>query len=215
MTGRLSGVTALRAEIDVTFETDDDSRSAGGALVARKPDRVRMQCWGPLGSTVLDLAVTGTIATLHLPREKRALRIDLARAAADPAAVDASYRSLLLVDSLLDELSVADLEFRMEDDPAPETGSLVLIEDGRPVSRIVYSRRTLLPIRRERLVDPRYVIEFDDYRPFGERWWPGEIRVDEGGVRLTIELDSMEENPDLADALFEIRLPAGTDVEER
>ena len=52
-------------------------------VVARKPDGVRMQCWGPLGTTVLDLAVKGGRATLHLPRERRAVRIDLARLAID------------------------------------------------------------------------------------------------------------------------------------
>lgn len=210
--GRLAGVEGLRAEIEVTFASDDDTRSASGALVALKPDRVRMQCWGPLGSTVLDLAVRGDRATLYLPREMRAVRIDLARLAGSP---DEDYRSLLLVDSLLDELSIASMEYRREAGPSADRASLVVVEDGKPVSRIVYSRRTLLPVSRQRLVEPRYVVRFDDYRPFGGRWWPGEIRVDAGARRLRIEVDALEENPEVADALFEIRLPEGVEVEDR
>jgi len=215
VTNRMAGVEGLRAKIDVTFESDDDSRSASGALVARKPDLVRMQCWGPFGTTVLDLAVKGGRATLHLPRERRAVRIDLSRLASDPESMDEDYRSLLLVGSVLDELSLADHEIRHEDDPEPGIGSIVLLKDGRPVSRIRFDRRTLLAQQRQRLIPPLYTIEFSDHRPFGARWWPGEIRVDAGARRLTIELDDVEENPEVTDALFEIRLPAGVDVETR
>lgn len=213
--GRLAGVRGLRAEVGVTFESAGDSRSADGAVVAESPDRVRMQCWGPFGSTVLDLAVRGERATLYLPRERRALRVDLGRLAANPEAGDTDYRSLLLVHSLLDELTIADLEYRLEDDPSPGTGSVVSIRDGVPVSRTVFSRRTLLPVERRRLVDPRYVITFDDYRPFGERWWPGEIRVEAGSRRLTVELDALEENPALPDSLFDVDLPPGVEIEDR
>jgi len=215
VTSRLSGVTGLRAEIDVTFESDDDLRSAGGALVAQKPDRVRMQCWGPLGSTVMDLAVRGNEALLFLPRERRAVRIDLARLADEPKAGNEDYRALLLVGSLLDELSIADMAFRHEEDPAPDRGSLLLLSGGRPVSRVVYSRRTLLPVTREHLVKPRYVIEFSEYRLFGEHWWPGVIRVDSGDRKLTVEMGSLETNPEIEGDIFEIVVPPGVDEETR
>jgi len=120
-----------------------------------------------------------------------------------------------MVGSLLHELSMAEMAFRLEEDPSPGRGSLLLLSDDEPVSRIVFSRRTLLPVTRERLIPPRYVIRYSDYRQFGRHWWPGVIRVDAGERKLEIEMGSLETNPKIEGDLFEIFLPPEVEVETR
>jgi hypothetical protein len=85
---------------------------------------------------------------------------------------------------------------------------------GPPLGTVTYDRRTLLPVSRESF-DPRYVVTYGEYRPFGELWWPTEILVSAVGRELAIEIEDLEVNPDLPDDLFEIDLPDGVDVESR
>ena len=208
---RLAGVESFSAEIGITFNIDGEERSASGALVVALPDRVRMKCWGPFGVTVMDLLVADGRATLYLPQDERALLVNL-RQHSDGEEVPSQLRAFMLVDTMLDELRTADRDWRREDGGAES--AVLLLEAGRPVTRIVYDPQTLFHLRREDLV--RGIrIEYEDYQQSGERWWPGVTTVTQGDISVRVEVDDVEVNPELNPAMFVLELPEGTEVERQ
>jgi len=206
---RLAGVDSFNAEIGITFTMDGEDRSASGALVVSRPDRVRMRCWGPLGVTVMDLLVADGQATLYMPQEERALTVALDEQR-DGEEISRQIRALTLIDTLLDELRTADRDWRRDDGAA--CAAVLLLDEGIPVTRIIYNSATLLPLRREDLVRGIRV-EYADYREGRQRWWPGTITVTEGEITVVVEIDEVEENPELNPAVFVMELPEGTEVE--
>ncbi len=208
---RLAGVESFSAEIGITFNLDTEERSASGALVVSQPGRIRMRCWGPFGVTVMDLLVVDGQVTLYLPQEERALTVDLGQHP-DGEEVPSQIRAFMLMDTLLDELSTADRDWRREEGGAEP--AVLLLDAGRPVTRIVYDPRTLFPLYREDLVRGTR-IEYEDYQRSGERWWPGVITVTEGDLSVKVEVDDVVANPDLNPAMFVMELPEGTEIERR
>lgn len=206
---RLAGVTAFNAEIGITFTMDGEERSASGALVVSRPDRIRMRIWGPLGVTVMDLLVKDGRATLYLPQEERAAVVTLENRK-DENEVSPQIRALMLMDTLLDELRTADQEWQ-RDERGGES-AVVLLDAGQPATRIVYDQATLLPIRREDLVRG-VTVEYADYREGEHRFWPGTITVTEGEISVVVEVEEVAENPELNPAVFELELPEDTVVE--
>ncbi len=209
MVTRLAGVDAFNAEIGITFTMNGEERSASGALVVARPDRVRMRCWGPLGVTVMDLLVADGRATLYLPQEQRALSVPL-RDGDRGADVPRQIRALMLMDLLIDELRTADRDWRR--DQAQDEAAVLLLDAGTPVTRIVYDPATLLPIRREDLRRGARV-EYADYREGVHRFWPGTITVTEGAITVVVTVEDVVENPELNPAVFVMDLPEDTVVE--
>ena len=93
--------------------------------------------------------------------------------------------------------------------------AVVLLRRGSPVARIVFDQATLLPVRRESLVGDRVTIRYSDYEQMGGVWWPGQTVVEAGDLVLEASVSDLEPNPELVPAVFEMRLPAGVEIEER
>jgi len=168
-----------------------------------------MRIWGPLGVTVMDLLVRDGRATLYMPQEERAVVVTLGDRE-DGKEVSPQIRALVLMNTLLDELRTADQDWQ-RDERKGET-AVLLLDAGKPVTRIVYDQSTLLPIRRDDLVRG-VTVEYTDYREGEKRFWPGTITVTEGDIAVVVEVEEVAENPELDPAVFELELPEDTVVE--
>lgn len=207
---RAAARRALRGRAELAVESDrfEVPPPTRQVLVLERPDRLRVEILGFLSQTQAVLTTDGGRYELFLADGQRyesgmvyrGLLWDVARIDLEPREVVELLLGAPIADGRLTlqrALATPDggVQLELAGPPAAGTQTFVFDAAGR--------------LRRMRREPAGLDVRFDAYAPVGSAALPHAVAVEHSGTRAEVSLRDLELNPDLPDALFELRAAAG------
>ena len=192
---RGAAVKTVTSHGTITFtRPDGESVRMDLAMVSQPPDRLRLRAW-KLGRAIFDLTLTPDGLWLLAP-EDPSLRHKVEKANVGAAEIARNWSMLSG-----EFFNRADLKIERQAKDllltAPHERDLML--------RCYIDARALVPwlyLLQDSANKTRFSLNLDDYRMLGATVYPHRIQADSESGRITVQLEEVELNEDLAPAAF-------------
>ncbi|MEW6409499.1 MAG: DUF4292 domain-containing protein [Nitrospirota bacterium] len=175
------------------------SQSLNGALLVKKPDRLRLQGFAFGGITLFDLLIAGSEMKVYLPSLNKTMvrKTDL-YTEEERNSLWKFYQALLLGSAHSKIKSIT-----QENDLY-----VLLLEDGKKVwvdkGNLNVLRQELFSQVKSKSGEKMVTIYYDDYRKVETMRLPHRIKIEDGNNRLTIKFKELIPNPAFTDEDFTI-----------